>query len=371
MSPPLLVFANTDFNRAVLSKCPALESPYHPTWYLFNGHVHTIVAGRGSPSPKVKYERQMVPTADGGVVSIDWVVHPTKTYETNHPTLLIHHGAGGSSRDMYVRITAKALAAHGWRVVAMNMRGCGNTPLTTPRAANGFHTGDIRDVVAHLRQSVVPRGSLIGVGFCAGANGFVKYAGEEGPTCPLTAIVSISNPYSLVNLDAILHQSALYRYLYSGMVASAQKRQFFKDPQSAAQFEPLPHYDVAKIRKATTLRELDDLMSRRNEGYDSLADYYRDASCDQVMTKIRVPVLCISALDDPLCPPEYIPEDLCLRNEHFILAKTTAGGHLGFLVGDATEMWTSDVIAQYCRAVAGEQAAIIAEFAIDDEARAA
>ncbi|KAF0718119.1 Aste57867_1882 [Aphanomyces stellatus] len=173
----------------------------------------------------------MVPTADGGVVSINWVVHPTKTYDTNHPTVvvvhrtrsnnssfwLIHHGVGGSSRDMYVRITANALAAHGWRVVAMNMRGCGNTPLTTPRVQSF-------DRRHSFTTSVVPSGSLIGVGFSAGANGFVKYAGEEGPTCPLTAIVSISNPYSLVNLDAILYQSALYRYLYSGMAASAQKR---------------------------------------------------------------------------------------------------------------------------------------------------
>ncbi|KAF0718122.1 Aste57867_1885 [Aphanomyces stellatus] len=350
MTTPALHFKQTTANQTVVDKCPALHEAYTPTWYLFSGTIHTIVAARGSPLPKVTYERELVTMSDGGVVSLDWLVHSTQTFQDNHPTILIHHGAGGSSRDTYVRMTATALAAKGWRVVAMNSRGCGNTTIKTARASNGFYTGDVRDVATYLRSKAIPTGPLIGVGFSNGANLMVKCAGEDGDASKFTAIVSVSNVYDTLALDKAFQGSWWNRYMWDAAITTAIKRQFQKVPQSMLPFVDKPEFDWTKINAATTLREIDDLMSRRIEGYESLDDYYRDASCANYIETIRVPVLCISAMDDPIATPDLFPEQKILENDHVILVKTAHGGHLGFLQGDGTTMWTSNVIADYAQA---------------------
>ncbi|KAF0717305.1 Aste57867_2374 [Aphanomyces stellatus] len=318
-------------------------------------HVHTMVAAKGNAFPKVKYNREALTLPDGGLVSLDWVAHPLNiSYADNHPTIIILHGAGGSSKDTYVRITAAALSTKGWRVVALNTRGQGNTPLVTPRCGNGFSTLDIRGAVAYLRSTVVRSGPLIGIGFSLGANIMVKYAGEEEAACPLSAVVSISNPYDSINLDKMVNDKIWNRYVYAPAILEAAKKEFFKHPGNAQLFQDLPGFSATKVRTATTLRQIDDLLSRQIEGYNTLDEYFRDASCVKYMHNVRVPLLCISALDDPFCPPGIIPGKLCRQNPKIILVKTASGGHLGFLQGNGMTMWTSDVIAQYCAVMAGD-----------------
>ncbi|KAF0718022.1 Aste57867_1960 [Aphanomyces stellatus] len=347
---PGLIYRQTLANNDIVEKCPAMRTKYHPPWYLFNGHVHSMVAVKGSPYPKLNYEREELVLPDGGIVSLDWVGKPHK-YKPDHPTILILHGAGGSSRDTYVRVTAQALVNTGWRVVAMNLRGHGSTPLATPLFGNRFSTTDIRAVVAHLRKTRVPLAPLIGIGFSSGANLMVKYAGQDGASCLLTAVVSISNTYDMVAADKVLHNSLWSRRVYSGGLVDAMKRHFFKHPQNATLFDAIPSVDVPKLAAATTVRDFEDVLDRRLEGYATLEAYYHDGSCIAYMADVRIPVLCVSALDDPICTPEMIPDALCLRNPSFILVKTLSGGHLGFLEGNGSAMWTSHIISQYCTAI--------------------
>ncbi|KAF0718156.1 Aste57867_1867 [Aphanomyces stellatus] len=348
---PDLVYKDTATNKAILDHCPILRQELTPPWFLFNGHLQSAASVRPHLNAKVDYDREIVGLSDGGIVSLDWVVHPTNTYAPNHPTILVHGGSGGSSRDPYIQLTVKALAAQGWRVVVMNMRGCGNTPILTARCPNGNYTQDIRDIVVHLRTTVVQSGPLIALGYCAGANLFVKFAGEEGEACQLTAMVSISNFYDMQAVVESLNATYYNRYVYNTAVASAIKRQFFKNRANLDPFQNLPQYDLERLENAATLQDLDEIMSRRNDGYDSLDEFYRDASCVRYMEAVRIPLLCISALNDPFVTPEMIPDHMSIANDRIMFAKTASGGHLGFFHGDGTDMWTSDVIHQYCAAV--------------------
>jgi abhydrolase domain-containing protein 1/3 len=55
---------------------------------------------------------------------------------------------------------------------------------------------------------------------------------------------------------------------------------------------------------------------------------------------VAVPLLCISALDDPVCTREAIPWDECRANKNIVLATTTHGGHLAYYEGlTASSMW--------------------------------
>ncbi len=55
-----------------------------------------------------------------------------------------------------------------------------------------------------------------------------------------------------------------------------------------------------------------------------LIDYYRDASSSRFITSVRVPLLCLNAVDDPIAPGECIPYDECEFNPHVILGRTCA-----------------------------------------------
>ncbi|KAF0695528.1 Aste57867_13670 [Aphanomyces stellatus] len=354
---PTLVYKDTPSNASLLRQCPSLSvESYAPTWYLVNGFMHTIKSVRGSRNPKVHYERQLFHMSDGGLVSVDWT-DAIPQDASNRPTLLIHPGAGGSSRDAYVRETATAMAAHGWRVAAFNARGCGNTPFTTARPPDGGFTQDVREVIAHMRANVVASAPLVAVGFSIGANLVVKYAGEEGAACPLTAVVSVSNPYDVAAVVQSMHMSFMRRKLLGETTAKAMLRQFFKNPKNVAAFASSPLYDLESLRQAKTSREVDDRLSRIPGGYATVDEYYNAISSAPYLNHVHVPHLSISALDDPLTTLVEIPTTPFRQQDQRILALTHTGGHLGFYTnndgpkGGAPTMWTTRVIQEYCAAV--------------------
>ena len=67
--------------------------------------------------------------------------------------------------------------------------------------------------------------------------------------------------------------------------------------------------DPALIYQSTTLREYDATVNRIVFGYETVDQYYRDASSINYVTRVRIPLLCMNADDDPLCPVEALPFD--------------------------------------------------------------
>jgi predicted alpha/beta-fold hydrolase len=48
---------------------------------------------------------------------------------------------------------------------------------------------------------------------------------------------------------------------------------------------------------------------------------------------VKIPLLCISARDDPVVNPTIIPVDMPAQNPNVAVVVTERGGHLGFLEG--------------------------------------
>ncbi|KAJ0025506.1 hypothetical protein Pint_07764 [Pistacia integerrima] len=68
--------------------------------------------------------------------------------------------------------------------------------------------------------------------------------------------------------------------------------------------------------------------------------YYRRCSSSTYVGSVAVPLLCISALDDPVCTREAIPWDECRANKNVVLATNRHGGHLAFFEGiTAASVW--------------------------------
>ncbi|KAJ4962385.1 hypothetical protein NE237_022324 [Protea cynaroides] len=76
----------------------------------------------------------------------------------------------------------------------------------------------------------------------------------------------------------------------------------------------------------------------------------RCCSSASYLGNVSVPLLCISALDDPVCTREAIPWDECRANRNIVLATTQHGGHLGFFQGLTGDIlwWVSAVDEFLC-----------------------
>ncbi|KAG9409474.1 hypothetical protein AC1031_019733 [Aphanomyces cochlioides] len=350
---PNLTHSNSELIKRLLTRCWFLREEYHPTWYLLNnGHLHTIMVALSQSHPRIQYDREIFTLNDGGIVSLDWA---TPHEKQDRPTVVMLHGLTGGSHDNYVCVAVDKLVRAGWQVVVMNARGCAQTPVLTPKLFCAAYTDDLRQVVAMLRAKVVPTASLVSVGFSLGSNIMVKYIGEEGERCPLTAAVSVGNPYDIVECTRNLTHSLLPRLLYSGEMAKGLVSLFFERSNAHEKFATYPAIDLAKIRQVRTPSEFDEDVTRRIFGYDTVSEFYRDASCAQYLKRVRIPLLCLTADDDPICVDRSTPHDDVKASDYIILATTTTGGHLGFYSGnnpfETPDQWSSNAIVHFCRAV--------------------
>lgn len=69
---PDLHYTPTEFNSAVMDRCPTMQSTYQCTPFLTNGHAETILVAKLRKPPGVVYKREILVTKDGGAVAIDW-----------------------------------------------------------------------------------------------------------------------------------------------------------------------------------------------------------------------------------------------------------------------------------------------------------
>lgn len=106
----------------------------------FSGNLQTIwcVGDELFNRYEIPYVRQLLRTPDGGTISLD-VFPAFESKEDDTPILFVLHGLTGSTQESYIRETVKEVTRSkvhggekGFRVVAMNFRGCKWTLLRAP-----------------------------------------------------------------------------------------------------------------------------------------------------------------------------------------------------------------------------------------------
>ncbi|KAG0171069.1 hypothetical protein DFQ28_010557 [Apophysomyces sp. BC1034] len=334
----------------IAERCPSLTGPeavYSPTPYLFNGHLQTGYASyyNGSSSAhEVTYDRELLDLPDGGQIALDWTTGEAKK---DTPTLVLLHGLTGGSHESYIRSVLEIIIQPPFRYrgVVINNRGCANSDITTPQLYNGAYTEDVRVALKHIQRTVAPGTPLIGIGFSLGSNILVKYLGEEGDKTPLCGAISVANPFDFERSSLIIDGTYWNRKVYSATLANNLKKAFGRHLDTLKESGKI---DVDQILAAGTLREFDDACTRKLRDYDSVDAYYRDASSHRYIASVRVPLLCMNALDDPIAPAECIPRDEIKKNPYVILATTDYGGHLGWFEHiQYPTRWVSKPLAEF------------------------
>ncbi|KAI8094504.1 Alpha/Beta hydrolase protein [Thamnidium elegans] len=355
---PIQLSNNTSIplHEYISQTCPSLFGPkahYTPTPYLRSGHLQTMYASiydGSSTTNDITYQRQLLEFENGGNASLDWAV-PLTPLPEDTPTLVILHGLTGGSHENYIRGLLQIIARPpiNYRAVVYNARGCGFTNVNTPQLFNASITDDFREALRHIQKQVGEKTPLIGIGFSLGSNILVKYLGEEKEKTPLIAGISVSNPFDLLSSGIFLDQGFFTRNVYSYRMADNLKNIFLQNKDMM-----LTHGEIVleEVLAAKTIRQYDDACTKKMSNYTTVNNYYRDASCSRVIEHVRVPLLCINALDDPISIIHSIPLDEIKVNPYIILVGTKHGGHLGWFEHSyRPSRWVDKPIAEFMMAM--------------------
>ena len=254
------------------------------------------------------------------------------------------HGVNNDSRSGYIRSLQRTLTNRGKIAIGMNFRGCGGISLTAPRGYGGAYTGDIRYVVHYLSSILAPGESLVLVGFSIGANLLTKYLGEEGLSGTLPKCVvggaSLGNPLHI-------HSRNNMHFPFRQLIGQGVKLyllehwRVWKDAMSNPEIKTA----MMKAFLATTIDQVDEAVAPiivRNEpfypfaakiGYETVEDYWEDASSYRYIKHVSVPLLAIIAGDDQVVYHSFQQKlTYSILNPNVMCVETKCGGHLGWYV---------------------------------------
>eukprot|EP01116_Phalansterium_solitarium_P017333 TRINITY_DN4241_c0_g2_i3.p1 TRINITY_DN4241_c0_g2~~TRINITY_DN4241_c0_g2_i3.p1 ORF type:complete len:156 (-),score=50.77 TRINITY_DN4241_c0_g2_i3:232-699(-) len=145
----------------------------------------------------------------------------------------------------------------------------------------------------------------------------------------------------------------LRNMFYGSIMTSGLKRFALRHKAVLSQSGVVDYDNFHQIR---SVPDFDEFVTRRLFGYATVEDYYSDASSDRLLHNVGVPLLLLSALDDPIIPAAAIPYDAPERNPNVLLVTTNSGGHVAFMTDNNLlhfrKSLMDDVAMQYFTAVA-------------------
>ena len=372
----LFYCANAKFLEEILRNAPSLAEPYYPTrLWGFSGHIQTIIQGVLSRihCPLVNGKRFFfIHPKDGTTVTYD-LYQPLEKHKVGDYTLVVTPGICNSSESVYIRRVVYQAQFQGYRVAVLNHVGAlRNVPVTGNRIFSYGNTSDLAGLVRDLGKRY-PGSKFVCVGFSMGGNLVTKYLGEKGRKRKnVVAGISVCQGYDAVKGMEFLLKWEGFRRLYLFCITENMKqilrhwqKQLF--PGDLKREKGIVERDVWS---AATAVELDDAYTRKMEGFESVDDFYRNASSSNYFDGISVPYVAINAVDDPIVPPPLleIVKAEAKKRDNFLYVEQKYGGHLGFYEGgivypnsatwlDKNVVNLADSLTAYCSSPKAEKAA--------------
>jgi predicted alpha/beta-fold hydrolase len=187
-------------------------------------------------------------------------------------------------------------------------------------------------------------------GYSMGGNLVTKMAGELGESAPeeLKGVVGVCPALDLSACADALEKNENYfyqRHFVSGLMARYQrKRELFPERYARNGF--------GAIR---TVREFDDAITAPYFGYKDAEEYYEAAGAKKMVGNVAVPLLLITAQDDPFVPYESILRARVTENPRVQFVVPEHGGHCGFISrwSGAERFWAEERIVEFVDGLAG------------------
>eukprot|EP00934_Nitzschia_sp_Nitz4_P000660 Nitzschia sp. Nitz4//scaffold9_size221794//52458//54215//NITZ4_001331-RA/size221794-processed-gene-0.9-mRNA-1//1//CDS//3329560956//660//frame0 len=254
------------------------------------------------------------------------------------PVVIILHGINNDASFGYIKSLQRTFARRGWNAAAMNFRGVGGVPMTTPRSYNGAYTGDLRSLVWTISGRLADDVPVFLVGNSLGAGIMSNYLGQESyagslPTC-VSGGVSLGNPLVISRVA----------FPFDILIALGVKRILLENwAVMKKMIDPTFQKAVRTALFSTSVRKMDNsfapILVRNDDvypfgfqiGFDDATDYFERASSYQNIRHISVPFLNLSAEDDLIVAGNHKGRlGFCVSNPNVMVSETRCGGHLGW-----------------------------------------
>uniref|UniRef100_A0A1L8DPU7 Putative phospholipase abhd3 n=1 Tax=Nyssomyia neivai TaxID=330878 RepID=A0A1L8DPU7_9DIPT len=324
---PILAVSEGPFKQFLLKNVPTLEMKFWPTFWCVESRAQTVFASilRSQILPRINYRREMLTLKDGGEVALDWL---EDSCDADAPLILILPGLTGESQAEYIKCLVTAANLTGIRTVVFNNRGLGGVSLKTPRLYCAANCEDLSEVVNHVKK-INPMVKLGATGISMGGLILGNYLAQHSDEArrSITAAKIISVPWDVKKGTASIEKpylnSMLGRHLTGSLCATVSKYDMFEDGK----------VDMRKVLASKTIKEFDANFTSKQFGFKDVDSYYEAATLHNKLHKIKVPLLCLSAADDPFQPLDAIPIKAAEKSSHVAIVVTARGGHIGFLEG--------------------------------------
>jgi predicted alpha/beta-fold hydrolase len=260
------------------------------------------------------------------------------------PVIAIVHGLEGSCDSNYVQGIAEKAYQRGFHVVRLNQRNCGGSEKLTPTLYNSGMSEDYRAVLEELAEGDGFT-QVFFAGYSMGGNLVTKMAGEYGDAPPrvLRGVCTICPALDLAACADALEKRENYfyqRHFVRGLMARYARK--------AAAFPKI--YSQNGFGTIRSVRGFDDAITAPCFGYRDAQEYYDTASARKVVARVRVPMLMITAQDDPFVPYESFLAALIGENPVIQFVAPERGGHCAFISrhGGAERFWAEARVMDFC-----------------------
>jgi uncharacterized protein len=314
---------------------------FEPHRWLRSGHAQTI----GSAFVPRRFA---LPEGEERLFRVDpWtqlkgICHWQKGKRKDLPVIVIVHGLEGSCDSNYTRGIADKAWARGFHSVRMNQRNCGGTERLTPTLYNSGLSGDYQAVLTELMEDGFEK--IFFAGYSMGGNLVTKMAGELGEAAPkeLRGVAVVCPALDLSRCADALEERA--NILYQWHFVRGLMRRYER------KCELFPgRYSRNGFGSIHTVREFDDAITAPHFGYKDAEEYYEAAGAKRVIGNVRVPLLLITAQDDPFVPYVSFLAARVEENPHVRFVAPEHGGHCGFLsrFSGAERFWAEERIVDF------------------------
>jgi uncharacterized protein len=324
---------------------------FEPHEWLKGGHAQTIAAAFVPRTFAIAAGEERLFRVDAET-QLKGVCHWQAGKRRDLPVIVIVHGLEGSCDSSYARGIADKAFARGFHAVRMNQRNCGGTERLTPTLYNSGLSGDYCAVLLELIGEGFE--NIIFSGYSMGGNLVTKMASEWGESVPkqLKGVAAVCPTMDLSACADALEKRENYlyqRHFVKGLLERyRRKSELFPERYTRNGF--------GAIR---TVRDFDDAITAPYFGYKDAEEYYHAAGAKKVIGKAAVPVLLMTAKDDPFVPYESFLRARLEENPRVQFVAPEHGGHCGFIsrFGGVERFWAEERIVEFAAGLAKEEEA--------------